>query len=64
MGYTDEELEKSLQVIASVIKNCEKMLLKFKEGTSQHSLLRNRIKALNISQCLISNNGNIKKNYE
>ncbi len=51
--YTREELEKTLQVVASVISRCEKMQLKFLEGTSQYSLLKNRIKALYISKSLL-----------
>ena len=51
--YTKEELEEALQVVSSVINNCEKMHQKFKEGTSQHTLLKNRIKAMYISKSLI-----------
>lgn len=53
--YTIEELDKVLQVISSTISNCEKMQPKFAEGTSQHTLLKNRIKALYISKALVSN---------
>lgn len=52
--YTKEELLEALQVISSTISNCEKMQLKFAEGTSQHTLLKNRIKALYISKTLIT----------
>lgn len=52
---TKEELYDALKIITSTISNCEKMQNKFLEGTSQHSLLRNRIKALYISKSLISN---------
>jgi hypothetical protein len=52
--YTREELTKALGVIASTISNCEKMQPKFAEGTSQHTLLKNRIKALYISKSLIT----------
>lgn len=51
--YTKEELEGALQVVSSVISNCEKMHPKFNEGTSQHTLLKNRIKAMYISKSLI-----------
>jgi len=34
--------------------NCEKIQPKFHEGTSQHTLLKNRIKALYISKALIT----------
>ena len=49
------QIEDTLNLIASTIRNCEKMQSKFKEGTSQLSLLKNRIKALYISQALITN---------
>jgi len=55
--YTIEELGEALQVVASTISNCEKMQLKFAEGTSQHTLLKNRIKALYISKALITDEG-------
>lgn len=42
-----------MKTIEADIRNCEKMLLKFKAGTSQHSLLKNRLKALYISKTLI-----------
>jgi len=52
--YTREELDKALLLVSSTITNCEKMQPKFAEGTSQHTLLKNRIKALYISKALIS----------
>lgn len=39
--------------IENTIIKCEKILPKFQLGTSQHTLLINRINALNISKCLI-----------
>lgn len=51
---TREELKEALQVVSSTISNCEKMQPKFEEGTSQHTLLKNRIKALYISKELIT----------
>lgn len=53
--YTNEELYKALDVISSSISNCEKIQPKFAEGTSQHSLLKNRIQALHISKALLQN---------
>jgi hypothetical protein len=53
--FTGEELADALSVIFSTISNCEKMQLKFAEGASSHTLLKNRIKALYISKSLISN---------
>ena len=52
--YTIEELAEALRVVSSTISNCEKMQPKFQEGTSQHTLLTNRIKALYISKSLIT----------
>lgn len=52
--YTRQELAEALQVVTSTISNCEKMQPKFAEGTSQHTLLKNRIKALYISKSLIT----------
>lgn len=60
--YRREDLIEALQVVDSTIKNCEKMQPKFAEGTSQHTLLKNRIKALYISKLLIENQ-NIMEKY-
>lgn len=48
------ELEEALQVVASTIGKCEISQHKFMEGTSSHTLLKNRIKALHIAKSLIS----------
>lgn len=52
--YTREELEEALQIVSSTISRCEKVQPKFAVGTSQHTLLRNRIQALFISKSLIT----------
>lgn len=52
--FTNVEKQEALRVVESTIQNCEKIHPKFAEGTSQHSLLRNRIKALVISKALIT----------
>lgn len=49
-NYSQEELDAAIQLISSTIINCEKMQTKFLEGTSQHSLLKNRIRALQIAK--------------
>lgn len=49
-----EDLERAISVITTTIANCEKAKGNFSDGTAQHSLLRNRIKALNISRSLLS----------
>mgnify|MGYP007088019977 CR=1 FL=1 len=53
-NYTKEELEEALRAIASTISKCEKVLPKLKQGTSQHTLLIRRIKALHIALTLIT----------
>lgn len=53
MEYTKEELQEALRAIASTISKCEKVQPKLKEGTPQHTLLKRRIKALQIASALI-----------
>ncbi len=53
-NYTKSELDQALQIISSIISRCEQARPKFAEGTSQHTLLKNRIKALNIVKCLLT----------
>lgn len=43
------------------ISRCEKAQPKFAEGTSQHSLLKNRIKALTIAKLLITEENTTEK---
>lgn len=52
--YTKRELDEALRAIASTINKCEKVLPKLKQGTSQHTLLMRRIKALHIALTLIT----------
>lgn len=59
--YTKEELEEALQIVSSTISRCEKAQLKFVKGTSQHTLLKNRIKALYISKSLITDENVVDK---
>lgn len=47
------ELTEILAVIESTISGCVKVIPKFEVGTSQHTLLTNRIKALEIAQNLM-----------
>lgn len=58
-SYSEKEREDAVRFISSTISKCEKMQLKFAEGTSQYSLLKNRIKALYISKDLIERNSDI-----
>lgn len=48
------ELIATLDVIDSTIQGCVKVMPKFTSGSSQHTLLTNRIKALKISQQLLT----------
>lgn len=52
--YTREDMCETLKVVNSTISKCEKIQPKFLEGTSQHTLLLNRIKALYVSKTLIT----------
>lgn len=52
--FLKEELEKALLTITSLISRTEKVQEKFAEGTSQHTLQKNRLRALNIASVLIS----------
>lgn len=54
LNYSKEELDDALLTISSIIGRCEKMQPKFAEGSSQHTLLKNRIKALYISKNLLT----------
>lgn len=52
--YTTEELTEAFRAINSIIHKCEKAQEKFPEGNSQHTLLKNRLKAMYISKALIT----------
>ena len=52
-AFTQEELSEALRAIESTIRKCEKVKPKLAEGTSQHTLLVRRIRALEISAALI-----------
>ena len=51
---TQESRRSAEKVVLQSIVNCEKMQPKFAEGTAQHSLLRDRLKALKIAQSLLA----------
>lgn len=51
--YTNDELQEALQAITSTLSKCEKVLPKLVSGSSQHTLLVRRIKALQIASSLI-----------
>ena len=54
-----EDLEKALSSLASMISRSEGVHDKFKEGTPQASLVRNRLKALHISSALVTKELNL-----
>jgi hypothetical protein len=43
---SEEQLTQALLVIQSLLSKCEKVIVKFPHGTSQNTLLKNRINAL------------------
>jgi hypothetical protein len=57
--FPKEELEEALRAITSTIAKCDKVLPKLRPGTSQHTLLVRRIKALNIASALIKRELNL-----
>lgn len=57
--YTSEQIQDTMKIIESSIKNCEKIQPKLKEGSPQLSLSQNRIKALYISKTLLLNEENV-----
>ena len=53
MEYNQEELKEALRAIESLLGKCEKAQGKLAHGTSQWTLLKNRIRALEVSLELI-----------
>ena len=53
MEYNQEELKEALRAIESMLGKCEKAQEKLAQGTSQWTLLKNRIRALEVSAELI-----------
>ncbi len=63
--YTKQELETTIKILNSTIKNCQRIQPKFLKGTPQYTLLENRINAMNISiSLLIEKEGSIKYTKE
>ncbi|MBA4700970.1 MAG: hypothetical protein H2212_16225 [Ruminococcus sp.] len=52
--FTEKDMEEALQATASMINRTEKTKRKFEPGTSQHTLQKNRLKALHIASSLLS----------
>jgi hypothetical protein len=53
--FTREDLHEALPALASMISRSEKAQAKFSPGTSQHTLQRNRLKALRVASDLTCN---------
>ena len=49
-----DDLEETLRTLASMIAKVERTGAKFAPGTSQHTLQRNRLKALRIAKALVN----------
>ena len=49
-SVTRDDLQEALRAFASMISKTEKAQAKFSQGTSQHTLQRNRLKALRIAE--------------
>ncbi len=51
--FTRDDLQEALRAFASMINKTEKAQAKFSPGTPQHSLQRNRLKALRLAEALL-----------
>ncbi len=54
---TEQERADALRVMISVITRCERVQPKFVPGTSQHTLLKNRVQAMKIAEALLAGRG-------
>jgi hypothetical protein len=52
-NFAQDDLQEARRAFASMISRTEKAQTKFSPGTSQHTLLQNRLKALHIAETLI-----------
>lgn len=52
--FSPDDLQEALCAFASMISKTEKSQIKFTVGTSQHTLQRNRLKALQIAESLLT----------
>lgn len=52
-NFTRDDLQEALRAFASMISKTDKFQAKFTPGTRQHTLQRNRLKALQIAEALI-----------
>lgn len=51
--FTQGDLQKALEVLASLIAKVEQTKEKFSPGTAQHTLQRNRLEALHLAEAQI-----------
>jgi hypothetical protein len=54
IDYTNDDLETAFQILSSTLDKTEKVREKLKQGTSQWTLNKNRIRALEIALSLIA----------
>jgi len=54
-SFTQNDLREALNAFASMIGKTEKAQATFSVGTSQHTLQRNRLKALRLAEALVKN---------
>jgi hypothetical protein len=52
-SFTRDDLQEALRAFTSMISKSEKAQANFTPGTSQHTLQRNRLQALNLAEALI-----------
>ena len=52
-SFDQNELSEALRAISSLINKCERSYTKLADGTSQHTMMKNRLAALKISSELI-----------
>ena len=52
-SFTRNDLQEALRAFASMISKTDKSQAKFMPGTPQHTLQRNRLKALRLSETLV-----------
>lgn len=52
--HTAEELAEAMQTVIGAFDRCQRALLRFDEGSPQHTLLKNRVKALNVAKALMT----------
>jgi hypothetical protein len=50
--FTQDDLQEALRAFAAMMSRADKAQSKFSPGTSQHTLQRNRLKALRIAEAL------------